>query len=280
MEKNPKYPTPEEESIRFISRFYSEAKADTSAAWKKITRAIHKQPSSKRRIPIYRIGIAAAILTGIIAGIGYHRMKTQADWIIIAAQAEKQEIVLPDHSAITLSPGSSIRYDRLSFGKKERYIELAGKAFFNVNHLKNVPFHINTPLADIQVLGTQFQVVSTKDSTVTWIVSGKVRFSTSRQCTDLTQNMRAIVNRENGQIQVSAKDHLNELAWKTHRLVYQNTPLREVVADLEKLYQIKLKNIPPQNLKLTATFDTMEISDILYIINQTLDTNLTITIQQ
>ena len=44
--------------------------------------------------------------------------------------------------------------------------------------------------------------------------------------------------------------------------------------------QIKLKNIPPQNLKLTATFDTMEISDILYIINQTLDTNLTITIQQ
>ena len=90
----------------------------------------------------------------------------------------------------------------------------------------------------------------------------------------------AIVNRENGQIQVSAKDHLNELAWKTHRLVYQNTPLREVVADLEKLYQIKLKNIPPQNLKLTATFDTMEISDILYIINQTLDTNLTITIQQ
>ena len=153
----------------------------------------------------------------------------------------------------------------MSFGKKERYIELAGKAFFNVNHLKNVPFHINTPLADIQVLGTQFQVVSTKDSTVTWIVSGKVRFSTSRQCTDLTQNMRAIVNRENGQIQVSAKDHLNELAWKTHRLVYQNTPLREVVADLEKLYQIKLKNIPPQNLKLTATFDTMEISDILYI---------------
>lgn len=67
---------------------------------------------------------------------------------------------------------------------------------------------------------------------------------------------------------------------ETHRLVYQNTPLREVVADLEKLYQIKLKNIPPQNLKLTATFDTMEISDILYIINQTLDTNLTITIQQ
>ena len=135
MEKNPKYPTPEEESIRFISRFYSEGKADTSAAWKKITRAIHKQPSSKRRIPIYRIGIAAAILTGIIAGIGYHRMKTQADWIIIAAQAEKQEIVLPDHSAITLSPGSSIRYDRLSFGKKERYIELGGKSFFNVNHL-------------------------------------------------------------------------------------------------------------------------------------------------
>ncbi|MCS3281761.1 hypothetical protein NXV73_02400 [Bacteroides salyersiae] len=35
MEKNPKYPTPEEESIRFISRFYSEGKADTSAAWKK-----------------------------------------------------------------------------------------------------------------------------------------------------------------------------------------------------------------------------------------------------
>lgn len=68
MEKNPKYPTPEEESIRFISRFYSEGKADTSAAWKKITRAIHKQPSSKRRIPIYRIGIAALSLPELLQG--------------------------------------------------------------------------------------------------------------------------------------------------------------------------------------------------------------------
>lgn len=281
MKKNLQSPVPEEENIRFVSRFYREGKADTSAAWKRVTEAIRPQPVRKRRLPLYRIGIAATILVCLMAGTIYYHIsqKSKTDWIVVATQADKQEIVLPDQSTITLAPASSIRYDRLAFGRKERRVALSGKAFFSVSRLPNVPFRVNTALADIQVLGTQFQVVAAPDSTVTWVASGKVRFSTPRQHADLTSNMRAVVNRQDGQIRMRAKDRLNELAWKTQRLVYKNTPLREVAADLEALYQVELQGMPTQELRLTATFDQMNISDILYIINQTLDTNLT-TLQQ
>lgn len=276
MKKDPEHLTPDEESIRFISHFYQEGKANTSVAWRKISLAIGKQPAQKQYAFIYRIGIAAAVLAGIIIGINYYRTNLRTDWITVIAQTNKQELTLPDQSTVTLATGSSIRYDRLSFGKKERHIELNGKAFFAVHHHKNIPFRVETPLANIQVLGTQFQVISTTDSTETWVVSGKVRFSTSQQYADLTPNMQA-VSRKNGQIQVSLQDNPNVLAWKTNRLVYHNVPLQQVITELEELYQVKLKGIPQQkNLKLTTTFDGMEISDILYIINQTLDTNITI----
>ncbi len=90
MEKNPKYPTLEEERIRFKSRFYIEGKDDTSAAWTKITRALHKQPSSQHRITIYRLGIASSPPTDLLAGLGYHLMNTQASTIIIAAKLKRR----------------------------------------------------------------------------------------------------------------------------------------------------------------------------------------------
>ena len=62
----------------------------------------------------------------------------------------------------------------------------------------------------------------------------------------------------------------------TGRLTYRNTPLKQVVKELEKVYRVRIEGVPQSELYLTSDFNRMEIADIIHIINQTLDTNLRI----
>lgn len=275
MKKNNESLTPEEESLRFVCRHYQEGKNDTSAAWKKILPAIVPKKRRPLSIRIYRTAGAATLLAGLTAGALFWWNEMRTDWITVTANAGTRILSLPDESRITLSPESSLQYDRLAYGKKERRMKLAGKAFFEVTHLSDIPFRVETPEVTVRVLGTQFQVETSADSTVAYVTSGKVRFATPHQYTDLTADMRA-VSRKGGDIQVSKPLTRNELAWKTGRLTYRDAPLRQVVEELENLYHVRITGVPTEKLRLTSDFNQMQLSDIIHIINQTLDTNLTV----
>ncbi len=267
--------TPEEESLRFVSRFYRENKNNTSEAWKKIRPHLRRDRKTSRRMWIYRTVAAAAVFAGILIGTTYYWNRLHTDWVVVTADAKPRELFLPDQSNITLSPGSSLRYDRLCFGKDERRVELSGKAYFAVHHEADHPFRVATPTVTIQVLGTQFQVEAATDSTTAFVASGKVRFSTGKSYCDLTADMRA-VGQKDGNIRVTKAASRNELAWKTHRLTYRHTPLRQVVDELEKLYGCSITGIPEEELFLTSDFNEMQLTDIIHIINQTLDTHLSV----
>lgn len=267
--------TPEEESLRFVSRFYRADKNNTSEAWKKILPHLRQKRKPSRRIWLYRASTAAALFAGIVIGIICYWNRSHTDWITVTANTEAQELFLPDQSNITLSPGSSLRYNRLSFGKDERRVELSGKAYFAVHHEADRPFRVTTPTVTIQVLGTQFQVKADTDSTTAFVASGKVRFSTGKAYCDLTADMRA-VNLQDGKIRVTEAANRNELAWKTHRLTYRHTSLRQVVEDLEQVYGVSIAGVPEEELFLTSDFNEMQLTDIIHIINQTLDTHLSV----
>lgn len=264
----------EEESLRFVSRFYDEGKADTSTAWRRIARQIRRP--IPLRVWVYRAVAAAAILVGVIFVTRHYRMADEPQWVVLTAEVENRMVTLPDASELTLAPHSSLRYDRLAFNKAERVVALQGKAYFSVQHRETCPFRVVTPLAEVCVLGTRFQVVAAPDSTAAWVESGKVRFSADQQYADLTPGMRA-VRYEGGDLHTRQDESLNTLAWKTRKLVYRSTPLVQVVGELQQLYKVHIDGLSDGcTLRLTATFEDMNISDIIRIINRTLDTRLTI----
>lgn len=277
MEKNNSEPmTREEESLRFVCRFYQKGKNDTSAAWRKILPSLVPEKKERRfSVRLYRMAGMAALLAGLVSGALYWWNNLRTDWVTVTAGTEAKVLSLPDKSRITLSPETSLRYDRMAYGRDERRMELAGKAFFEVEHLDGIPFRVVTPEATVQVLGTRFQVEVAGDSTVAFVISGKVRFATPHQYADLTADMRA-VSRQGEELRTGKLRTRNELAWLTGRLTYRNTPLRQVVEDLERLYHVRITGLPQKELFLTSEFDRMRLSDIIHIINQTLDTNLTL----
>lgn len=76
------------------------------------------------------------------------------------AENELMELMLPDNSTkVVLSPGASISYE--DFTKEAREVKISGRVYFDVT--EKGPFKVNHNGGNIQVLGTQFEVVDIDD---------------------------------------------------------------------------------------------------------------------
>ena len=95
----------------------------------------------------------------------------------VAASDAVLALTLPDGSAVTLAPGSEIAYRR-GLGGDARRVTLEGQAFFDVTS-DGRPFVVETFNAEVEVLGTQFDVLAWPDAaaaeTAVALVEGSVR---------------------------------------------------------------------------------------------------------
>ena len=112
--------------------------------------------------------IAAVLLVPLMAYIGWE-IFSQKMWVKNQAELVYNEIIcplgatsqfeLPDGTSGNLNNGSKLRYP-VKFTGKSREVDLFGEAFFDVQHIKNRPFIINTVGLDVKVLGTRLNVYS------------------------------------------------------------------------------------------------------------------------
>jgi ferric-dicitrate binding protein FerR (iron transport regulator) len=175
-----------------------------------------------------------------------------------------------------MAGNSTLRYDRMAYGKEQRMVVMRGKAFYQVVRNTKCPFTVQASKTRVTVLGTTFQVKENASSTDVHVMSGQVRFSTATGKNVLLEAGMTgnwAVGQE--EISVEHKNDSNDLSWKTKTLEFKDTPLDSVINDLCEFYQVKIVNrIKSGDLKLTATFNDMSLEEVLKIINQTLDTRL------
>src|SRR2546423_14261851 len=90
----------------------------------------------------------------------------------------RSKLVLPDGSTVWLNAGSKLTYNK-DFGNNIREVSLVGEAFFDVMHIPDVPFVIETPTAVVKVLGTSFNVKAypNETTTETSVIRGRVEIS-------------------------------------------------------------------------------------------------------
>jgi transmembrane sensor len=228
----------------------------------------------------YKVGIAAALMIAVVSCILlYIKLQVQNTQgmmipeISVSTQDSLRYVAFPDHSTAVLYHNSSLRYPE-TFAKTKREISLSrGEAFFTINYNATRPFIIHTALADIRVIGTAFNVVLTKDTLEVGVKEGKVMVYTSGDSIYLEAGYRAIVRPGTNTIQVIDSVDPNAWGYATHKLVYKNTPLRKVIADLAKIYpysfMVSGENI--YNCRLTATFDTDSAENLLALIAESLN---------
>lgn len=248
----------------------------TAEAWNKLDTAIQQRQSTgtpaeshtPRIFYLKRLAVAAAI-AGIIFTGWYFFTKDSITWQTVTASATHQTIFLPDSSEVLLRKGSTLSYPT-AFFRNTRSVKLtAGEAWFHVRRAAHQPFVITTSHAEVKVLGTSFilQTNTTADEVV--VLSGKVSVKEKNKSLEpvvLTSGQGATLDKATLR-RLNVTDS-NYLSWKTGRLVFNSTPLVQVLHEVEHCYQVPLtlEGTVPQELhqaRITARFEHQPLEQVL-----------------
>ncbi|MCG6186827.1 FecR family protein [Maribellus maritimus] len=197
------------------------------------------------------------------------KYKSQEFSEIYVPASEKSQIKLPDGSMVWLNSQTKIKYSS-EFNKDERILFLSGEAYFEVTSNKKIPFLVVTDKAEVQVVGTKFNVkaYSNEDKVETALVEGKIKFIGvgAEHPIELKPGDKAVYNPDTQKLIVTEEDVNAEAAWKDGKIVFRNSPLSEVCKTLERRYDVKIV-IEDTNGNLNShpfTF-TIEGEDIQHI---------------
>lgn len=237
-----------------------------------IETAERRSPAKTVSISRLLLRVAATVAVLVAATWGYRQFTTPVPELVVA-QVQKdgavRRIVLPDGSNVWLRQNSEIKYPK-QFASDERRVNLSGEAYFDVAHRSDQPFRISLAHGgEVEVLGTAFDVrdYSGSDETCVLVRSGKVRYAPAGKTTSivLAANDRAAFSRKNARLTRSKALTLNELAWQTGRLEFDDTPLRHVMDDLEKHYgaAIEIENRDMLDCPYSNTLTNQTLDEVL-----------------
>ncbi len=204
------------------------------AIWDAISKDIDgKETASKKAInPWVYIGLAAAVALIISFSILF---QSEPETIYFTTGlAESIETQLPDGSTVRLNANSSISYSE----DWDREINLTGEAFFEVT--KGDQFTVLTPLGNVKVLGTSFNVFARDQEFEVACKTGKVNVSIPSQSYSediIPGEMITLKSDTIKQIQ-----RVPELMgkWQSGEFYYDNQPFSAVVAELQRQFNIEI----------------------------------------
>lgn len=181
---------------------------------------------------------AAAVITLLATAIWGWTTYSNSNTIQTLAASETSAFQLSDGSTVWLRKGSQLHYHTFLTGDT-REVSLQGEGFFQVKHDSARPFIVKLENGGIvQVLGTEFDIKQEPQKTTVLVQSGKVRFSPQDGLEGLvlTAGHKAEFDHKTDKIIHSLISTYNELAWQRGGLEFINTPLKQVVKDLEIYY--------------------------------------------
>ena len=197
----------------------------------------------------------------------------------ITERSEYKYMLLPDSTQVWLNAGSSLEFpDRFTENKREVF--LSGEAYFDVRHADKIPFIIHTGNISTTVLGTAFNIKAYpgRKTIIVAVSRGKVKVSRGDELVaTLTKGQQVKVSNRDADI---AKKNIAETqvaAWQQGNMVYDDESFEDIIADLERMYNVNIKitNDAIRNLKVSTSFQReIGIEQALHILCKLTDTNL------
>jgi len=167
----------------------------------------------------------------------------------------------------------------VAFSGDRRHVTLhEGEAFFEVAADPARPFIVTAGNGTVTALGTAFNIKRRDSASVVTVTEHAVSVAVSgSHSAPLTLNTGQQVryDRAFGTVRTVNPDHVQ--AWRRGRLIFEDSPLSEVVADLERHRQgwIIIADDRIRNITVTAVFDSRRADAALDAISDTLPVRLT-----
>lgn len=201
---------------------------------------------------------------------------------LIVPRGYLQTLVLSDGTKVWLNAESRISFP-VRFNKEERRVSVQGEVFFEVNQNTQWPFVVsvhkpgsnlrNTPDAEVQVMGTSFNVKAYNNTIYTTLATGKVLFRPSTgKSVQLSPDQQVTYKTEAGTSALQNVSSEDYTSWRDDELVMNKMPLADLAALLERRYDVQLSfsNEALKKIEYSAALHlTPQVADMLENLEQT-----------
>jgi len=210
-------------------------------------------------------------ITGWLLFQNIQQSKVLAAGVIktVVPMGEKSQVILPDGTVVWINSGSELTYSN-AFGLHTRDVQLKGEAYFEVTKNMELPFRVMTKDCQVKVLGTRFNVKSYGENTFTEtaLAEGSVALTSNKGEMLVMKPGQVAITNIDGTISFKELNVENLICWKDHILRFDNTPLADVVSQLERWYGVNIEVHQMNQLKdrrFTFTIKTESLSEILRV---------------
>lgn len=211
----------------------------------------------------------AAILVNVLN-------KKEPRKIVHSITRQTQETIindtLPDGSLAVISNNSQLQYPH-EFTSSAREVQLNGEAWFNVKPNAEKPFIITAGPLQIKVIGTSFNVRTSKDIIEVAVKTGVVLMYNNLDSITVKAGQKGTYQISTRQFAIKERFSPNEVAYATKYFNFENATLKEITGQLQKAYGIKIvitnKNL--ENCTLSSSFDNKPIEYIFDVLAMTLN---------
>jgi len=251
---------------------------DIDQQWQQFE-ALQKNKSKKRTLAI--VVSIAAVFTVFLFSVGL--LKFQKQDIIQSyhtSEKEVKKIELPDGSEVWLNRNTKLVYNETSISNTCE-IRMEGEAWFNFRQSESKNYVIITVNARIMVQQAEFNVkaLANADNVIITVADGSLSVSDieSNGLSMLVENGNSCkVHKSNKLVSSDKVTDTNYLAWKTGKIVFNETPLYTVVAVLSEVYNtpIEINNDALGECSVTSTMDYKSLDEVMNMLNKLLNTEI------
>lgn len=190
-----------------------------------------------------------------------------------SAIGKPQVIRLTDGSLITLDAASRVK---VSWHLRSRRVELqSGQALFSVSPALYRPFLTTAGATRIKVVGTRYNVSRQQGSVRVTVEQGRVEVRGGESSVQLVAGDQVLVR--NGQLGTRQQvDAAAVAAWTKGRLVFDRTPLRDVLEVIQRYQRtaIVMHDRSLAELPVSGTFESARLDGMLALLPKILPVEL------
>lgn len=207
-----------------------------------------RRPASARRKPGWSIPLAIAASLLLVVGFLFRQQilpDNAPEVRFVTAMGEQRTVTLEDGSVAVIDTESELL---VRYGRSERTLTLQrGRADFQVHPNPQRPFVVHAANGTVTATGTQFQVQVERDIGIVTLLEGKVHVAASEEkaapTVTLTPGQRVAMTRGTlgPRHQLSDTDLASIHGWTEGNLVVKDTPLAQVVEQMNQYSRTKLR---------------------------------------
>ncbi|RIH63104.1 DUF4974 domain-containing protein [Mariniphaga sediminis] len=253
------------------------------------------QPEVKRRISwqTYFVRIAAILFIPLLVYTGFllSRVENRPEepelvmQEVFANPGSRLHFTLADQTEVWLNSGSSLEYPLDIDKQKQRTVKLKGQGYFKVAHSADHPFFVEVNEMKVKVMGTSFDVYDYADDQqlISTLEEGKIALlnKQGKEIVQLVPGEQAVFDKSSKKLLIKEVDIEQMTSWKDGYLVFQDTPLHEVVRVLGRWFNCTFEVAPSllkSDIKYTATIQDETIGEVLKMVE--ISTNVKTNIEK